>query len=291
MRPVARHLLQQHLRRHRRAERRPSIAITGRDRRAASARRRTPVGSLLTAMRSLPHDAKRPALPPQVRPRAADAPDGVEDRRPQRGRRPRRSAPDTISGPAAAAAAPNEARARSRSRPRSLADSLSTLVNTICGGHVFRPQPFVQLPLLVLDPAARVDQDHEQRQRAARARVAFDQRLPARGDRPATPSRSRTRAGRSGAARRRARPRRPPPRRTKRSENITRPRVRPGVFDVRARPLRPASRLSSVDLPTFDRPAIAISGAARHGQIAERARFGDEHGFFDVGDAGQARVG
>ena len=51
----------------------------------------------------------------------------------------------------------------------------------------------------------------------------------------------------------------------RRSENITSPRVRPGVFEVRASPLRPASRLSSVDLPTLERPAMAISGAASAG--------------------------
>src|SRR5262249_34199139 len=44
------------------------------------------------------------------------------------------------------------------------------------------------------------------------------------------------------------------------------PRVRPGVFDVRASARRPASRLSSVDLPTFERPANAISGAPGGGR-------------------------
>ena len=84
--------------------------------------------------------------------------------------------------------------------------------------------------------------------------------------------------------------RRPPlPPRRKRSENITSPRVRPGVFDVRASPLRPASRFSSVDLPTFERPAMAISGAAAAGSAAEIARLGDERRLVDVGDAGHSR--
>src|SRR5882724_3533069 len=35
--------------------------------------------------------------------------------------------------------------------------------------------------------------------------------------------------------------------------------VRPGVFDVRASALRPVSALIRLDLPTFERPAKAIS--------------------------------
>ena len=35
--------------------------------------------------------------------------------------------------------------------------------------------------------------------------------------------------------------------------------VRPGVFEVRARVLRPVSALTRLDLPTFDRPAKATS--------------------------------
>ena len=46
------------------------------------------------------------------------------------------------------------------------------------------------------------------------------------------------------------------------------PRVRPGVFEVRARAWRPTMRLSNVDLPTLERPAIAISGAPRGGIAA-----------------------
>ena len=69
-----------------------------------------------------------------------------------------------------------------------------------------------------------------------------------------------------------------------RSENITRPRVRPGVFEVRASPLRAASRLSSVDLPTFERPAMAISGGPPARQPAEVARLGDEDGFGHLRD-------
>src|SRR5947209_13684708 len=36
--------------------------------------------------------------------------------------------------------------------------------------------------------------------------------------------------------------------------------VRPGVRDMRAKALRPVSALTSDDLPTLERPAIAISG-------------------------------
>ena len=56
--------------------------------------------------------------------------------------------------------------------------------------------------------------------------------------------------------------------RARRSANITSPRVRPGVFDVRASPRRAASRFSSVDLPTFERPAMAISGGPSAGRPA-----------------------
>ena len=123
--------------------------------------------SLLTAMAAgFPHDAKRPAAPPQVRPAAA-APDGVEDRRPQR--------VDALAGltrhhqrPRGAAAAP-ERRPRALAQQAALAGGqLVDLREHDLGGDVLRPQPFVELPLLVLDPAARVDQDDEQRQRAAR---------------------------------------------------------------------------------------------------------------------------
>ena len=42
--------------------------------------------------------------------------------------------------------------------------------------------------------------------------------------------------------------------------------VRPGVLEVRARALRPVSRLSSDDLPTLERPAKAISGTFGSGR-------------------------
>src|SRR5580698_8558409 len=38
--------------------------------------------------------------------------------------------------------------------------------------------------------------------------------------------------------------------------------VRPGVLEVRANALRPVNALMRLDLPTLDRPANAISGAA-----------------------------
>ena len=47
--------------------------------------------------------------------------------------------------------------------------------------------------------------------------------------------------------------------------------VRPGVRDVRASAARPVSALMSDDLPTFDRPAKAISGAPIGGKPSERA--------------------
>ena len=42
--------------------------------------------------------------------------------------------------------------------------------------------------------------------------------------------------------------------------------VRPGVFEVRASPLRLVSALSSEDLPTLERPAKAISGQSGSGR-------------------------
>ena len=47
--------------------------------------------------------------------------------------------------------------------------------------------------------------------------------------------------------------------------------VRPGVRDVRASDLRPVSALMSEDLPTFERPAKAISGGPIGGRPSERA--------------------
>ena len=47
--------------------------------------------------------------------------------------------------------------------------------------------------------------------------------------------------------------------------------VRPGVREVRARLRRPVSALMSEDLPTFERPAKAISGAPTGGRPSERA--------------------
>ena len=47
--------------------------------------------------------------------------------------------------------------------------------------------------------------------------------------------------------------------------------VRPGVREVRASAARPVSALMSEDLPTFDRPAKAISGAPIGGKPSERA--------------------
>ena len=47
--------------------------------------------------------------------------------------------------------------------------------------------------------------------------------------------------------------------------------VRPGVRDVRASAARPVSALTSEDLPTFERPAKAISGAPTGGKPSARA--------------------
>ena len=52
--------------------------------------------------------------------------------------------------------------------------------------------------------------------------------------------------------------------------------VRPGVCEVRARPLRPVSALISEDLPTFERPAKAISGAPTGGRPSGARRGEDE---------------
>ena len=182
--------------------------------------------------------------------------------------------PDTSSGPAPRP--PNRARASFAQQPALAGGQLVDLREHDLRGDVFGPQPLVQLALLVGDAAAGVDQDDEQRQRAAGARVAFDQRLPrvalaARHLGVAVPGQidqpqlvDQRPAGFASAA-----------------QNITSPRVRPGVFDVRARPLRPARRLSSVDLPTLERPEIAISGGPGGQQPAEVARLGDELGLGD----------
>ena len=53
-------------------------------------------------------------------------------------------------------------------------------------------------------------------------------------------------------------------------------RVRPGVLLTRANFLRCTSRLSSDDLPTFDRPPNATSGQRRLGTPAARARHAAE---------------
>src|SRR4028118_1315280 len=42
--------------------------------------------------------------------------------------------------------------------------------------------------------------------------------------------------------------------------------VRPGVEEVRARPLTPSSELIKLDFPTFDRPRNATSGNPGRGQ-------------------------
>ena len=47
--------------------------------------------------------------------------------------------------------------------------------------------------------------------------------------------------------------------------------VRPGVREARARPVRPVNALTSEDLPTFERPAKATSGAPIGGRPSERA--------------------
>jgi hypothetical protein len=47
--------------------------------------------------------------------------------------------------------------------------------------------------------------------------------------------------------------------------------VRPGVLEVRARLWRPVSALTSEDLPTFERPAKAISAAPIGGSPSDLA--------------------
>src|SRR5271154_3053765 len=46
--------------------------------------------------------------------------------------------------------------------------------------------------------------------------------------------------------------------------------VRPGVLEVRASVLRPVKALTRLDLPTFDRPAKAISGSPASGMVESR---------------------
>src|SRR3954471_20526723 len=48
--------------------------------------------------------------------------------------------------------------------------------------------------------------------------------------------------------------------------------VRPGVLDVRAKALRPVSALIRLDLPTFERPAKAISMPATGGNESTEAQ-------------------
>src|SRR5207253_4345345 len=66
------------------------------------------------------------------------------------------------------------------------------------------------------------------------------------------------------------------------------PRVRPGVFDVRASARRPARRLSSVDLPTFERPEIAISGGPGAGSEPRSRASARNSARETIGDGGTA---
>ena len=68
------------------------------------------------------------------------------------------------------------------------------------------------------------------------------------------------------------------------------PRVRPGVFEVRASARRPTSRLSSVDLPTLERPAMAISGGPGRRQRRARAHLHQEVRGQHRGRFGQERI-
>ncbi len=52
--------------------------------------------------------------------------------------------------------------------------------------------------------------------------------------------------------------------------------MRPGSDETRASVLRPVSAFSSEDLPTFDRPAKAISGPAERRQLIQLLRAEEE---------------
>ena len=216
--PVARHLLEEDLADQ--GDRNESRSISMTASRSAGAHRldRERLGGLAERHQS----ADPSTIGRAVRRHAPHT--GLEDRGPQRPRALRPSRPTPGSAPRRPE---RSCRLRSRAGPRSVADSLSTLVKTTCAGTLIGAQPFVELPLLVVDPAARVDQHGEQRQRRPPARVALDQRLPGVAlvarDLGVAVARQVDEAQRPIGA--------PRP---SRSSNNTMPRVRPGVFEVRA---------------------------------------------------------
>ena len=115
--------------------------------------------------------------PPQVRLPPARRPGRRRRSPPTACRRPRPSGPRPTAGPPTAGhrgTTPAPSRAAAALARRQLVD----LGEHDLRGDVLGAEPFVELPFLVFDPPARVDQDDEQRQRAAGPRVAFDQRLP-----------------------------------------------------------------------------------------------------------------
>ena len=84
------------------------------------------------------------------------------------------------------------------------------------------------------------------------------------------PIRPRTRTSPSIRRRSRSRACRPASALPARSKKIS-SCVRPGVWEVRARPPRPVNALISDDLPTLERPAKATSGAPTGGRPSDRA--------------------
>src|SRR5262245_11005036 len=105
------------------------------------------------------------------------ASDRVEDRRPQAVDPLARLARNEQRPRGAAAAAERGPGAFAKQAPGGRGQ-LVDLGEHDLGRHVLGAQPLVELPLLILDSAPRVDEHDEQGQRAPGARVALDQRLP-----------------------------------------------------------------------------------------------------------------
>src|SRR3954453_20587903 len=107
---------------------------------------------------------------------ARDRGGGAQDGRPQGGDPLPRLARDQQRRDAAAAPAAPEERPGALAQHAPLAGrQLVDLREHELRRDVLRAEPLVKLALLVLDASAGVDQDHEQAQRRAPARVALDQ--------------------------------------------------------------------------------------------------------------------
>ena len=258
--PVARQLLEEHLRATTATKRQPLDLHDGVEvATPSSARSRTAAGALLSAMSDeLPRGGHVNRGLRRLRRVARRRREGS----PPRARaRPRPSRPRRAGARAAPPPGRGTAGARARAaRPRSLADSLSTFVKTIWAGTFSVPATRTAGA-----PRPRRRGARRPARRTARASagcgVALDERLPRVALGRARPWRSRSRAGRPGAAARAARPCR-----SVRSEDARCRASAPACSRCAPAPCGSASRLSSVDLPTFERPAMAISGAPGGGR-------------------------